>query len=174
MNSTVIFDVTQAGYKSYLFPAVGLIAVATGLYYLYLHFSNHPRKLPVVTILLGKPPLWFSCVFFGFACLWTTIAFKSTYSDYKELRSAFELGQCKLVDGEVENFQTNVKERGQDEESFDVGDAHFSYSSNIINAGYNTTTYQGGQLREGLHVRIHRCALGIARIEIVEDATMKN
>jgi len=79
--------------------------------------------------------------------------------------------RCKLVDGEVENFQTNVNERGKDEESFDVGDAHFSYSSNTITAGYNTTAYQGGLLREGLHVRIHRCALGIARLEIVANAT---
>ncbi|MBC3905938.1 hypothetical protein [Undibacterium umbellatum] len=174
MTSTVVFDITQAGYKSYTFPAFGLIFVAIGAVILFFHFINK-RKTPPgsKTKLSGKRP-WFFYFYFGFSCIWTITSFHSTYSDYKDLRTAYEHGQCKLAEGRVENFKIAPKEKRKSDESFDVGDAHFYYANHNVSAGFNTSSIVGGPMKEGLYVRIHHCGNDIARLEIVDDVKPKN
>ncbi|PXX34937.1 hypothetical protein [Undibacterium pigrum] len=169
MKSTLIFDITQAGYKSYFFPAQGLIFVVIGAGMIYFHLMRKRKKDLDSQQKKSRPGPWFLFAYFGFACLWTVFSFKSTYTDYSDLRSAFEQGQCKLVEGKVKNFLTGVKEKGRAEESFDIDDAHFSYSHRVVTAGFNTPVADGGPMKEGLHVRVHHCGRQIARLEIVGE-----
>ncbi|MFZ6875978.1 hypothetical protein ACO0LF_28285 [Undibacterium sp. Di27W] len=174
MTSTIVFDITQAGYKSYTFPASGLIVVTIGAVMLFFHFIHKRQNPPGSKARLWGQSPWFFYFFFGFSCIWTITSFHSTYSDYTELRSAYEQGQCKRVEGRVENFKIAPKEKRKSDESFDVRGEHFYYANHYVSAGFNTSSIAGGPMKEGLYVRIHHCGNDIARLEIVDDMKPNN
>ncbi|MDP1978294.1 hypothetical protein [Undibacterium sp.] len=185
MTSTVVFDITQAGYKSYGFPAFGLFFVVLSAWMLFSFLDQKRKNFPNKSIRFRGKTWNFYCLF-GCTCLWTIFTFKGTYTDYRNLRTAYEQGQCELVEGRVENFQNvsqskprpevenDSRSKPRPEEQFDVGNTHFFYSKSVITAGFNTSLAAGGPMKEGLYVRIHHCGNDIARLEIVDDVKPKN
>src|SRR5919202_1185036 len=93
----VVFDVTEAGYRQWTFPAFGLIFVAIGAG-LVIYRRFHPDAETKAFRRL------FPYLYAGFATFWTLVAFTSTYSDYLSLRNAVRNGQCEVVEGTVTKF----------------------------------------------------------------------
>ncbi len=93
--------------------------------------------------------------------LGASIAVVQEYRDGPELLRA---GRAAVVEGVVENFQP--MRTGHDTERFTVDGVRFSYSHSIRGLFFNQTTWVGGPIREGLHVRIHYapCSGGCADI----------
>jgi len=158
MNFELIYDANAAGYRQWWFPAYGLIFVAIGLGIL---IYQHMNPLPTRSI-------WhriFPFLFAGFAVLWVSIAFVSTFSDYWELRQALRSGQFVTVEGKVVDF-VRMPVAGHANERFNVNGHHYEYSDFQVTAGFNNTQSHGGPLREGLIVRIADVHGRIARLEI--------
>ena len=162
MDYQVVFDITSAGYKSWPFPAFGLIFIAAG----------------VVLVLNRKalPGWWrgsprasnaFAFFFLGFSILWTAIAFGATYSNYRSLVSAIETGSVKVAEGIVTNFKP-MPVTGHAMEHFCVQGACFEYSDFVVTAGFNNTSSHGGPIREGLPVRVTYVGNAIAQLEVLK------
>ena len=149
------FDVTTAGFKSWQFPAFGLIFVAIGLLLPTLISSGVFRK--------SSPNMnrWFPSVFLGFAIFWTLTSFISTFTDYRRAVTAMQKNQAMIVEGLVTNFQPLLKS-----ESFVVQGVKFKYSDYIITAGFNNMASHGGPISEGLPVRIWYLGDEILRLDI--------
>lgn len=97
MNFEVVFDVDEAGYRQWWFPAYGLIFIAIGLGILLYHRKNpSPTRSRWVRV--------FPYLFTGFAVFWVLITFVGTFSDYRVLCQALRSGQFELVEGKVRDF----------------------------------------------------------------------
>jgi hypothetical protein len=154
---TVVFDVTQSGFRNLWFPAFGLIfvAVGSGLVVFRRHLS-------------ARTPRFFPFAFLGFAIFWTIATFAGTAGGYSSLASALREGRCEVVTGEVTQFHP-MPATGHDTERFVVSGRHFKYSDYIVSPGFNNTSSHGGPIREGLSVRIHHVGNDIARLEVAND-----
>ncbi len=158
MTYRIVFDLTQSGYRSWWFPAFGLLFVAIGVVLIVLsHRGVIDRSSPWKAV---SPYL-----FFGFALLWSAGAFASTFGEYRRLRHAIETGQAQVVEGVVTNFVPMPYE-GHASESFSVDGRRFAYSDYVVTAGFNNTSSHGGPIRAGLHVRITFVDATIVRLEI--------
>src|SRR5689334_23176565 len=91
MEYRTVFDLTVSGFKSWTFPASGLIFVGIGT--LQVVFRSRLRNRKV-----------FPFVFLGFAVLWTVMSSVLTYSEYHSLRSAIDSGNARVVQGTVTDF----------------------------------------------------------------------
>jgi hypothetical protein len=167
MNPRVIFDVSHVGYQSGYFPAFGLIFLAIGLVLISVNRSRAKAGLPPISSRSGRPAKWFPYFILIFSSVWISLAFSLTYFPYRDLRSAHERGDCRIVQGQILNFRPGGEERGQTEESFDVAGVHFAYSPYTANAGFNQSVVKGGPLKPGAQVRIHEFGGQIARLEIL-------
>lgn len=162
MNYKVIFDIAEVGYKSWSFPAFGLIFVAIGLLLVIFRklipgwWGNHPRARNA-----------FSYFFLGFAVIWTLASFLGTYNEYSTLRSAQKTGSFNVVEGKVTNFKP-MPYGGHSMERFCVKDHCFEYSDYVISGGFNNTTSHGGPIREGLPVRITFIGNEIIKLEVAQ------
>jgi hypothetical protein len=160
MDYQKVFDITEAGYKSWSFPAHGLILVAVGAVLVLLRrrlagrWGRHRRYVSVFTLL-----------FFGFAVFWTLTAFFATYFEYARLRQAIEGGRISVVEGIVGQFKP-MPVTGHAMERFCVRDKCFEYSDYVITGGFNNTTSHGGPIREGLPVRVTFVGNTIVKLEI--------
>jgi hypothetical protein len=162
MAYQTVFDVTSAGYKSWTFPAFGLIFVAAGIFL----FLNR-KALPGWWRTRPRASAAFASFFLGFAVLWTLISFFSTYINYRHITSAVQEGSAKLVEGPVTNFNP-MPVTGHAMERFCVQQACFEYSDYVITAGFNNTSSHGGPIREGLHVRVTYVGNEIAKLEVAK------
>jgi len=175
MQYEVVFDITQSGYQTWWFPAVGLVflTVSAGLIY----FTQIPRIPSYLSeamerfYSLGnlstysldhispyktntrKGRLVFLYLFFCFSVVWTVVTFFSTYSDYVNLRNAFQNGQFDFVEGQVTQF-VPVPYEGHTDESFVVDGKRFKYADGAVSNGFNNTNSHGGPIRSGLQVRV--------------------
>src|SRR6476469_9649713 len=114
---TVVFDTASAGYKALPFAAFGLLFVAIGV--LMFVFPNAlPFRGPKT---LEKPFLY---LFLGFAVLWTTLAFASTYRQYRFASDAVAQHHTKVAQGLVHDFSP-MPYTGHAMERFCVADACF-------------------------------------------------
>jgi len=159
----VVFDIADAGYKSWPFPTFGLLFVAMGLL-MVVYRTN----LPVLAAWRGHPRLAaaFSYFVLGFAVLWTSLTFYSTYHEYLELAAARTSNEARIVEGVVTNFRP-MPITGHAMESFCVNRGNcFDYSDNVITAGFNNTSSHGGPIREGLNVRVMFVGNSIVRLEV--------
>jgi hypothetical protein len=157
----LIFDVVQAGYRHWSFPAFGLIFVLLGLIIARAHgfpgFRTRPLRFAPYFVLL-------------FSIGWVTLTFASTYFEYRKLRSALRRHVYLLVEGPVTEFwETPVK--GKAAEHFVVAGHRYEYGDDSVTAGYNNTASRGGAIREGLCVRIFDVGGQIARLEVARLAT---
>ena len=162
MDYKVVFDITDAGYKSWTFPAYGLIFVAVGAVLVAFRkrlpgsWSKHPRASNV-----------FAFSFFGFAVLRTLVSFVSTYNDYSSLRAEKETNRASVVEGIVTNFKP-MPVTGHAMEKFCVQKVCFEYSDYVITGGFNNTSSHGGPIKEGLPVRVTYVGNSIVKLEVVE------
>jgi hypothetical protein len=154
-----VFDVTMVGFKSWKFPAVGLIFVAIGLVLPSLINSGKFRRMP------GPAAKWFRLFFLGFAIFWTVTSFVATFSDYRKSVDAMVNGQAAYIEGAVTEFRP-MPSTGHSMESFVVQGVRFEYSDYIITAGFNHTASHGGPIRDGLLVRIWHRSGEILRLDI--------
>lgn len=167
MEYRVAFDIAEAGYKSWSFPAFGLILVAVGVLLILTHdrwpalllsdwWAKHPRM-----------SRGFTRVFFGFAVLWTVGSFAGTFFEYLSHKSARDNGQVQVVEGPVKNF-IPMPASGHAMEKFCVRDRCFEYSDFVITAGFNNTASHGGPIREGLPVRVTYVGSAIVKLEVAK------
>jgi hypothetical protein len=162
LDYQVVFDIADAGYKSWTFPAPGLILVAVGAGLVMFRkrlpgwWGKHPRASSA-----------FSFFFLGFAVLWTIISFVGTYTEYASLSSAAASGRTKVVEGTVTSFKP-MPASGHAMERFCVKDACFEYSDYVITAGFNNTASHGGPIKEGLPVRVTYVDNTIVRLEVLK------
>lgn len=177
MKYEVVFDVAQAGYRNWWFPACGLLFL--GFCILIKFFAKqmaekpfqfgeivptpNPTKPPSKSRLL--PPICLTV----FCLLWVVLAFTGTLTDYLNLREAIDSGRYEIVEGKVTDFTPGGEWRGHTTESFLVKGKRFEYSWYSVTAGFNQTEPHGGPVREGLWVRIAHVNGEIARLEIAQS-----
>lgn len=159
----VAFDILEAGYRQWWFPALGVAFIIFGL--LFLRY----RKWMTLGAIsrYASLPRWFGRIWIGFACVWTVFSFAMTLFDYVSLRNAMVRNEVELVEGVVTNF-IPMPESGHAEESFKVAGKRFSYSDFSVNAGFNNTKSHGGPIDEGVNVRIWHIGNRIARLEVAD------
>jgi hypothetical protein len=148
------FDLANSGYKSWDFAGAGLILVLMGIL-----FVLGRRRLP------GAKAGPF--VFLGIAVLLTLSAFYSTYSEYTRLRSAYENGSAKVVEGAVRSFKP-MPWSGHARERFCVEGQCFRYSDFNVTNGFNNTSSHGGPIRDGLLVRVTYVGDAIVKLEVAK------
>jgi len=100
--------------------------------------------------------------------LWLLVWTALTLPAYYSLRSALLRDECAVVEGIVTDFHPMAR-NGKGSESFEVSGVRFTYSDFVITPGFHRTTYRGGPIRAGLHVRVHYRGQDIARLEIARD-----
>jgi hypothetical protein len=160
MTYKVVFDIVESGYKSWSFPAFGLIFIAIGLFLVIFRklisgwWGNHPRARDT-----------FSSFFLWFAVIWTLISFFGTYSEYSNLRSAYKSGNFDVVEGRVTYFMP-MPYSGHAMEKFCVNDHCFEYSDFVVSGSFNNTMSHGGPIREGLPVRVTFVRNKIIKLEV--------
>ena len=157
-NYTVVFDVTQAGYRQWWFPAVGLIFVALALPVVIYKFLRPSRKFRKLDRLLPF-------IIMPIALLWPVVTFAVTFSDYIILRNGVRNGTCEIVEGTVSNF-VPMPYQGHAVEHFVVNGHYYEYSDFRVMAGFNQTKSHGGPIDEGRRVRICDVRGEIARLEV--------
>ena len=167
MPSQIVFDVNQAGYQAAFFPAFGLVFFLIGAVLATINHFRKKRGNLAIKNTVGQPAPYLPWLFMGFALLWSIGAFSSTYGDYRHLREALNQGQCQVIEGPIEHFHAGNGERGDADDSFDIGGSRFSYSDSSVGAGFSQTQARGGPLKNGLRVRIHAFQGEIARLEIL-------
>lgn len=162
MDYKVVFDVTDAGYKSWTFPAFGLIFVAVGA--VLVAFRN---KLPGSWHKHHRASKLFAFFFLGFAVFWTLITSLLTYSDYSSLKTSKETNRASVVEGSVTDFKP-MPFAGHAMEKFCVQQICFEYSDYVITAGFNNTSSHGGPIKEGLPVRATYVGNSIVKLEVAK------
>jgi hypothetical protein len=91
-----------------------------------------------------------------------------SYNTFVYYRDSLRAGRVAVVEGIVTHFDPQPPE-GHHDESFDVSGHHFSYSSYVMNAGFNHSKGAGGPMRDGLQVRIAYLDGKILRLEIADQ-----
>ncbi len=158
MHWRVVFDIATAGYKCWTFPAFGLVALAMCLLI--------DAKKRAVLAEVGRPAprtRAFPRVIVCAIVLWTTMAFLSTWTDYRALRDAATTGRTRVAEGIVTGFAADPKS-----ERFCVSGACFTYSDAAVTAGFNMMRSHGGPMREGLSVRVTSLGGEIAKLEVAD------
>ena len=160
MEYRTAFDIASAGYKSWPFAAFGLIFIAVGAVMVAARkhlpgwWGKHPRA--------GSA---FAFTWLGFAAVWTLVSFFVTYHDYSFASAARKSNRAQIAQGLVTDFKP-MPFTGHAMESFCVSGKCFSYSDNVITAGFNNTASHGGPIREGLPVRVTYIGNTILKLEV--------
>ena len=163
MEYTVVFNIASAGYKSWTFAAFGLPFVLIGA--LMLRFYKYLPEWPVKSVRFKKG-VAICCL--GFSIVWTSVAFFTTYSQYRSLITALETGAYQTAEGVVTDF-VPMDHSGHSYESFTVDGKTFEYSDYVVTAGFNHTQSHGGPIRGGLEVRITHVDNVIIKLEVAEQ-----
>ena len=150
MDYVTFFDLSQAGYRQWTFPAVGLIGVILGL--LGLLYRTRLIRYPWAVLVVSL---------FYIVC-----AFQYTYPAYVALSAALAELRCEIVEGRVTDFQLLPPTGIQKAESFVVAGTRFKYQGGVVIAGFHQLRSDGGPMHDGLQVRIHHLHGEIARLEI--------
>lgn len=75
-------------------------------------------------------------------------------NEYFHTRTIYNNNQYTTIEGRVENYHP-MPEGGHDLEKFDVNGIHFEFSDfDLSDYGYNNAASNGGEIKEGLFVRI--------------------
>lgn len=164
-----VFNVLDSGFKDWTFSAFGLIPLVFGLFFFFI-----PRIIKKIGISFfdfhdfqSKFRKFFLYFYLGFATLWISIAFFSTYAEHQHHAALAESNQCRTVEGRVKNF-IPMPFSGHAEESFSVSGVHFSYSDYQVTDGFNNTASHGGPINRNSYARICYDPSGnvILRLEI--------
>lgn len=162
MDYQVVFDIASVGFKSWYFPAFGLIPVGTGAALIAVRkklpgwWGKHPRASNV-----------FAFFYFGFAVVWTLAAFLSTYLNYSSLYAAEKDSRTRVVEGVVTDSKP-MPVTGHTMERFCVSGTCFECSDYVVTAGFNNTSSHGGPIRVGLPVRVTYVGNSIVKLEVAK------
>lgn len=163
MNYVTVFNIADAGYKSWSFPAFGLIFIVIGI--LLVLFGERPNSNGGLVPRTGKK---FAYFFLIFAVIWTVIAFISTYRQYYTLINVMKEGRYRVVEGVVTHF-VPMPYQGHSDERFCVKSVCFRYSDYEETAGFNNTASHGGPIKPGLHVRVFYIGNDIIRLDVAKS-----
>jgi hypothetical protein len=120
---STVFNVTEVGYKSWGFPAFGLLFVAVGLLLPFLRTGVFRKSSPTME-------KWFPRIFLSFAIFWTSISFIGTFGDYRGAVAAMQNHRATMLEGFVSNFHP-MPAAGHEMESFTVNGVKFEYSDYV-------------------------------------------
>lgn len=158
MAYDLVFDVAQAGYRSWPPVTIGIGFTVIGGWLI-----KNRRWVPV------QGPRWFRSafpfVFFGVACCWTAAVVSSTYLKYRSLTRALQDGRVSVVEGPVDQF-VPMAYTGHSLERFSVAGITFAYSDFVVTGGFNNTSSHGGPIRLGRYIRVTYVGEDIVRLEI--------
>jgi len=154
----LVYDVAQAGYTDWWFPAIGVAIFAFAL------ASRYFRRKE--TRALGP---WFTHLFAGFAMCWVMGTFWATYGGYRSMRNALRSGRFTVVEGRVRNFHPSDPGDHTDE-TWEVESGgrmyRYAYAPSSLTPGFRKTSVHGGPVHEGLRVRVADVDGYIARLEV--------
>ncbi len=166
MHYQTVFDLAQAGYKSWWFGTSGLLFLVVAI--LFLRYQRIQAALNSSS-LLGASPLVGNTAIPKFAIVfaagWTLIAFGATYPEYRSAREALDTGRYSVVEGQVTDF-VPMRYTGHSMERFTVGGQTFKYSDFDVTAGFNNTQSHGGPIKLGEFVRVAYIGNVIIRLEV--------
>ncbi|HEV7589063.1 MAG TPA: hypothetical protein VGO40_13175 [Longimicrobium sp.] len=157
----VVYDASTEVLSEWALPAVLLVLVAVGLV-VWRYPGLLGRPFEVIGRSVGAI---FACV----AALLFVIAATTLYMDNSRLRAALQTGSYRVVEGIVTDFVPG--DPGDHfAESWSVRSGtsvhHYQYVASQATPGYRRTLPHGGQIRNGLRVRIAEVDGRIARLEI--------
>jgi len=151
MDYVTVFDAANSPYRNLWFVLPGLAFSFVGAAMVFRPgLLDRLRFRPSSAKPWFRPFAWF---YFLFAIVWTILAGGGLLSDAISAKRAARNGDCRTIEGRVENFHP-MPASGHDTERFDVQGVAFSYSDYVVTAGFNNTSTHGGPIREGLPVRI--------------------
>jgi hypothetical protein len=161
-----VFDVLDSGFRTWTFPAFGLIFVAVGIVIFAFPTIIRMTGIPYLNIRSWSQTI-FRYSFLGFAVFWTATAFLGTYSEHVRHKALAQENKCRVVEGPVEHF-VPMPRSGHPVESFSVSGIPFRYSDFIVTDGFNNTSSHGGPITSDSYVRICYDPSGnvILRLEI--------
>jgi len=149
---TTVFDIAMSGYKDWQFPAFGLIFVFIGAVIFFVPTIIKRMDWPFLDFPSTSFVL-FRYAFLGFALLWTSGAFVTTYGIYSRHRDLAARNACTIVEGQVTDFVA-MPYSGHADESFSVSGVRFRYSDYGVSDAFNNTSSHGGPLDKNAYVRI--------------------
>jgi hypothetical protein len=162
----VAFNILDSGYRQWWLPAMMLVVIPMGIVIIALtegrrrietgrpSKQDFVKRMRAITIALA-----------GLALVCASVVFAGTFGDYLNCSHALASGKASYVEGTVDNF-VPMPHNGHGDESFTVGGVIFSYSDFLVQAGFNTTTFKNGPIRQGLPVRIWYVGNEIVKLEI--------
>ncbi|HET8714554.1 MAG TPA: hypothetical protein VFM16_01935, partial [Holophagaceae bacterium] len=112
-----------------------------------------------------EPAPYLPWLFLGFGLLWAFGTFVGTFGDYRHLKRALNEGRCQVIEGWISGYHAGSGDRGDADDTFQLGAIRFSMSDSTIGPGYQATERGGSPLRNGVHVRIWMDHGQIARLE---------
>ena len=166
MEYRTVFDIVQAGYKSWPIVLIGVALTLTGISMIVFprFWSKIPFRGPEFMRRYGV------YIFTGFFTIWTLLNFATTYSDYAYAKNEYLEGKAGVVEGAVSNFKPGTIVRGSAYENFCVQSNCFTYSDYGEQTGFNTMAINGGPIREGLPVRVTFVGDTIVKLEVASSS----
>jgi hypothetical protein len=162
MHFETAFDLVEVGYKSWWFPAFGLIFIPIGIAFLFVPGLSRFISWRLLPNRWRRVSDWLSL---GFALIWTFGTFILTFTEYIAARDALTSGRYSVAEGQVVGFKPMPYE-GHGRESFTVAGKRFSYSDFEVMPGFNNTHSHGGPIDNGVYVRVTYSGNTILRLEI--------
>lgn len=159
-----VFDVLDSGFRDWNFAAFGLIFVAIGTIIFVFPKILEAARIPYFP---SRSLTLFRYGFLGFALLWTTLAFVTTYASHLHHVRLARDNRCRIAEGRVEHF-VPMPPTGHGREAFTVSGVLFSYSDFEVTDAFNNTASRGGPVDADAYVRICYDPAGnaILRLEI--------
>ncbi|HXQ68698.1 MAG TPA: hypothetical protein VN980_19185 [Alphaproteobacteria bacterium] len=158
-DCSIIYDLANQGYDEWWFPATGLLAAGFAGTIYGLFRSLFKNIVPTAAKKSARRAIFFSLILALLAFIWT-------YSEYSNLRKAYEGGAYQQVSGEIEHFADTGPGLQPGTVRFSVGKITFSYSRYAVSPGFRKTRDLGSPLHEGLMVRIRYIGTAIVRLEV--------
>ena len=146
------------GYDAWWFLAIGLLAAGFAGTVYGLFRSLLKNIVSTTAKKSARRAIFFSLILTLWAFIWT-------YSDYSNMRKAYEGGAYQQVSGEIEHFADTGPGLQPGTVRFSVGKITFSYSRYSFSPGFRGTPDSVSPLHDGLMVRIRYIGAAIVRLE---------
>lgn len=156
----VVYDASASLFDNWWAPCVGLVFVAIGI-----AMVRHPGFLRGSKEFVRT----FGMLYAGFAVVWTVVAASVVFRDSVGTARALWQGQFQRVEGTVTHFVPG-EPGGHGDERWEVVSGgrvfRYDYAQYVMGPGYHRTAPYGGEVRDGLHVRVADVDGAIARLEV--------
>lgn len=160
MEYEVAFEIEQHGLGVLWFPLVGFLfagGVFVGTEYFNRYVAVGPKRF-IPSFRIGVV---------SFFLLWAVGAYFVVGPAQSKLRKSYAEGSFNIVEGIVDSFNSNPRDRDDNEmESFRVHDQFFEYNYFELSPSFKHTAYHGGPLEEGMQVRVTYIGDVIVKLEV--------